>query len=58
VASASVHGKAALTGKGQKTTTPASGAKGPSNHVPQLGKAQVGKQGQGDYSAEQQQGGQ
>jgi hypothetical protein len=55
MASASVHGKAAVTGKGQVEKVPASGAKGPSNHVPQIGKTQPRQPD--TYSSEQQQGG-
>ena len=53
MAKAIVHGKAPVTGKGQLEHPPVSGAKGPSNHVPQVGKAQPRQPG--NYSSEQQQ---
>jgi hypothetical protein len=55
MASATVHGKAAVTGKGQVEKPPSSGAQGPSNHVPQIGKAQPRQPD--TYSSEQQQQG-
>jgi hypothetical protein len=53
MAAAKVHGKAPVTGKGQVVKAPQSGAKGPSNHIPQIGKPQPGQPG--NYSSEQQQ---
>jgi hypothetical protein len=52
-AQAQVHGKAPVTGKGQVEKPPMSGAQGPSNHVPTVGKAQPTQPG--NYSSEQQQ---
>jgi hypothetical protein len=53
-AKAKVHGKAALTGKGQTNKTPANAdSPGPSNHVPVIAKPQAGASS--NYSSEQQQ---
>jgi hypothetical protein len=46
-----VHGKNAKTGKGAVSKMPQSGAAGPSNHVPQVGRPSPGE----NYSSEQQQ---
>jgi hypothetical protein len=47
------HGKAPLTGKGSVVKAPASGASGPSNHIPKIGKPTPGEPG--NLSNEQQQ---
>jgi hypothetical protein len=54
MAKAHTHGKNALTGKGQVEKAPTSGAKGPSNHVPTVGKPQPHQAA--NYSSQQQQG--
>ena len=53
MAKAHTHGKNAATGQGHVEKAPASGAKGPSNHTPTIGKPQPGSAS--NYSSEQQQ---
>jgi len=53
MAKAHTHGKNAATGQGHVDKAPQSGAKGPSNHTPTIGKPQPGSAS--NYSSEQQQ---
>ena len=39
------HGKAPITGKGQMVKAPSATGVGPSNHIPQIGRPQIGEPG-------------